>query len=55
MVGRIKMKLGMEVGLGPGRSVLDDDPASPKGAQPPNFHVCCGHMAGWIKNQDASW
>jgi len=35
MVGRIKMKLGMEVGLGPGHSVLDDDLAPPKGAQPP--------------------
>jgi len=38
-VGRIKMKLGTEVGLGPGHIVLDRDPAVlPKGAQPPpNF------------------
>ena len=38
-VGRIKMKLGMQVGLGPGHIVLDGDPAppSPKGAQLPIF------------------
>jgi len=37
-VGQIKIKLGMQVGLGPGHIVLDGDPASPpKGAQPPNF------------------
>jgi len=28
-VGWIKMPLGMEVGLGPGGTVLDGDPASP--------------------------
>jgi len=45
------MKLGMDVGLGPGHVVLDGDPAPlPKGAQLPQFsaHVC-GQMAGWIK------
>ena len=32
MVGRIKMKLGVQVGLGHGHIVLDGDPApSPKG------------------------
>jgi len=32
------MKLGMEVGLVPGHTVSDGDPApSPKGAQPPIF------------------
>jgi len=38
-VGRIKMKLGMQVGLGPSHIVLDGDQAPlPKGAQPsPNF------------------
>jgi len=37
-VGRIKMKLAVQVGLGPGHIELDGDPApSPKGAQPPNF------------------
>jgi len=35
----IKMKLGMEVGLGPGHSVLDGDPAPPpkKRGTAPNF------------------
>ena len=28
-VGRIKMKLGMQVSLGPGYIVLDEDPAPP--------------------------
>jgi len=28
-VGRIKMKLGMQVGLGPGHIVLGGDPATP--------------------------
>jgi len=36
-VGWIKVKLGTEVGLGPGNIVLDGDPAQPKEAQPPNF------------------
>ena len=36
--GCIKMPLGMEVGLRPGRIVLHGDPAPlPKGTQPPNF------------------
>jgi len=43
------MKLGMQVGLGPGHIVLDGDsaPPSPKGAQPPQFsaHIRCGQMA----------
>ena len=46
-------ELGMQVGLGPGHTVLDGDPAPPsqKGAEPPNFgpHICRGQMAGWIK------
>ena len=29
-VGRIKMELGMQVGLGPGHMVLDGDPQSPQ-------------------------
>ena len=35
----IKMKLGMQVGLGPGHIVLDGDPAPPppKGHSPPIF------------------
>jgi len=38
-VGRINIKLDMQVGLGPGNIVLDGDPATPKKrAQPlPNF------------------
>jgi len=36
-VGWIKIKLGTEVGLGPGHIVLDGDPTPPKWAQPPNF------------------
>jgi len=38
-VGWIKMKLGMQVVLGPGHIVLDGDPAPPpqKGGRAPNF------------------
>jgi len=52
------MKLGMEVGLGPGHIVLghivlDGDPAPPppkKGAHPQfSTNVRCGQRAGWIK------
>jgi len=46
------MKLGKQVCLGPGHTVLDGDRAAlPKGAQPhPIFgHICCSQMAGWIK------
>jgi len=51
-VGWIKMKLGKQVGLGPGQIVLDGDPAPlpKKGAQPPiSVHVYCGQTAGCIK------
>jgi len=34
------MKLGMEVGLGPGYIVLDEDPAPPKGHSPQIFGPC---------------
>jgi len=47
------MKLGMQVGLGPGHIVLGGDPAAPppKGTGPAQFsaHVCYGQMAAWIK------
>jgi len=46
-VGWIKMKLGVEVGLGPGHIVLDGTllPVL-KGAHPQfSAHVCCGQMA----------
>jgi len=38
-VGRIKMKLGVQVRLGPGHIVLDGDPAFPpaKGRSPQTF------------------
>ena len=48
----MKMKLGMEVGLGPGHIVLDGEPAHhpPKGHSPQfSSHISCGQMAGWIK------
>jgi len=48
----IKMKLGRQVGLGPGHIVLDGDPdPSPKMGQSPQFsaHVYCDQTAGWIK------
>ena len=51
-VGRIKMKLGVLVGLGPGHIVLGGDPAPPplKGHSPQfSSHICCGQMAPWIK------
>jgi len=47
-----QLKLGMQVGLGPGHTVLDGNRLRyPKGAQPPKFsaHICCGQMAAWIK------
>ena len=53
-VGRIKMKLSMQVGLDPGHIVLGGDLAPPplKGHSPPQFsaHICCGQMAAWIKS-----
>jgi len=38
-LGWIKMKVGVQVGLGPGHIVLDGDPAPPpqQEAEPPNF------------------
>ena len=49
MAGMIKMKLGMEVGLG--HIVLDRDPAPLQKGQSHQFsaHVRCGQMVGWIK------
>ena len=46
------MKLGMQVGLGPGHIVLDGDPGPlPRRGTALQFlaHICCGQMAGWIK------
>jgi len=46
------MKLGMQVGLGPGHIVLGGDPAPlPQRGIAPQFlaHICCGQMDAWIK------
>jgi len=52
-VGWIKMKLGTEVGLGPGHIVLDGDPAPPppKGHSAPQFsaHVYCGQTVAHLR------
>jgi len=50
-----KMKLGTDVGVGPGHIVLDGDPAPPppKGHSPHFLvHVCWPN--GWM-DQDATW
>jgi len=53
-VGRIKMKLGTQVGLGSDHIVLDGDPAPlTKGAQP-HFSLYLLWPNGWM-NQDATW
>jgi len=55
MAAWIKMPHGIEVGLGPGDFVLDEDPAPPSlkrgRSPPPQFlaHVYCGQTAGRIK------
>jgi len=47
-IGWIKMKLGVQVGLGPSHIVLDGDPAPPpKGAQPPNFWPMSLVLESW--------
>ena len=56
-VGRIKMKLGMRVGLGPGHIVLDGDPAPPPQmgrGLPPIFGPYLLQANGWM-DQDATW
>jgi len=52
MLGHIKTKLIMQVGLDPGHIVLDADPAPPpqRGTAPQfSAHICCGQMAACIK------
>jgi len=55
LTDQVKMKLGMQVGLGPGHFVLDGDPDPPpqKGAEPPtpkfSAHVYCDQTARWMK------
>jgi len=50
-VGRIKMKLGTQVGLGPGHNVLNGAAHHQQGTQPPiiGMHVRSGQTVGWIK------
>jgi len=42
------MKLGMEVGLGPGHIELDEDPAPLKEHSPPIFGPCLLCPNGWM-------
>ena len=55
-VGRIKMKLGMQIGLGPGHNVLDGNPALPpiKGRSPPIIGPHLLRPNGGT-DQDATW
>jgi len=55
-VGRIKIKLGMQVGLGPGHNLLDADtaPPPPKGRSPPNFRPISVAANGCM-DQDATF
>jgi len=57
MAGWIKMAIGMEVGLGPGHTVLDKDPATlpKKGAElSPIFGPFLLWPNGWM-HQNATW
>ena len=49
-VGWIKMKLGMQVGLGPGHIVLDGDPTTPAkgGDSSPKFSAHVLWADGWM-------
>jgi len=57
MVGRIKMKLGTQIGLGPRHTVLDGDLAPPpqRGTVPrPIFGPYLLWPNGWM-DEDATW
>ena len=56
-VGRIKMKLGRQVGLGPGHIVLDGDPAPPlpKGHSPPPIFGPYLLRPDGCMDQDVNW
>ena len=56
-VGRIKMKLGMQVGLGSGHIVLGGDPAPPplKGHSPPTIFSPYLLRPNGCIDQDAAW
>jgi len=53
-VGRIKMKLGTQVGLGPGHTVSGGDPAPPPLKGPPIFGTYLLRPNGCI-DQDVTW
>jgi len=57
-VGWIKMKLGKQVGLGPGHIVIDGDIARlpQKGSEPPNFRSI-SVVPKWLSwmDRDATW
>ena len=50
MVRWIEMPLGTKVGLGPGHTVLDGDPASPIRGTAPQFsaHIYCGQTVAHL-------
>jgi len=53
-VGWIKMKLSLQVGLGPGHIVLDRNPAAPPPKDTaPNFRPMLLRPNGWV-NQDVT-
>jgi len=56
-VGRIKMKLDMNVCLGPDHIVLDGDPTPPpqKGAEPRQIFGSCLLWPDGCMDQDATW
>jgi len=56
-LGRIKMKLGMRVGLGPDHIVLDEDPGPPppKRHSPPQKIGPCLLYTNGCMDQDATW
>jgi len=51
MVGWIKTKLGMKVGLSPGHIVLDGDPAPQKGHSSPQFSAHVLWPNGWMDQE----
>jgi len=55
--GRIKMKLGMQAGLGPGHTVLDGGPSSPpqNGGRPLPIFGPCLLCSNGCMYQDATW
>ena len=53
-VGRIKMKLGTEVGLGPGHIVLNGDQLPQRSTAPSIFGPCLLWLNGCM-DQDATW